>query len=164
MELIGTSTLAATGNVTFGSIPQGYKHLQIRGMARDAGATSGGIGVFMRLNGVTTTNYSWHSLVGTTAPPSSNATPSTTAINVGYASGNGGNYNAFSAFVIDLYDYTNSNTNKTVRSLTGISSGYSSINLHSGLYYSTGAVTQIDLYTSNGMLSGTRWSLYGVKG
>ena len=50
--LIQRTTLSSTGTVTFTSIPQTYKHLQIRFLARHS--ASGNINGLVRLNGSST--------------------------------------------------------------------------------------------------------------
>jgi len=163
-ELISTQVLVATQNVTFSSIPQGYKHLQLRIAARDASAGSGGISTSLRLNNVSTSSYAWHQLLGNGGSATTSVSTSATSMNVGYVVANGGTPSAFGGFVIDILDYTNASTNKTVRSLGGLASGYQYVALHSGVLLSAGAVTQIDLFTSSGFTANSRFSLYGVRG
>ena len=46
----------SSGTITFSSIPQTYKHLQIRGIGR-LDVVTGGVSTRIRLNGDTTSNY-----------------------------------------------------------------------------------------------------------
>lgn len=165
-ELISTQVLSSTGNVTFSSIPQGYKHLQLRVVARDATASSGNTSLFMRFNGATGSSYTQHSVYGAGSTPSSSGSSSAqTALYVGPVPTNTGNAGQFIALVADILDYTNTNKNAVLRVFSGTTGGASTqVGLYSGAYLSASAVSQIDIYTSSGLVSGSRFSLYGVRG
>ena len=80
-EHIQSITVGSLGasSVTFSNIPQGYKHLQIRGVARTAydGAYDA---LFMQFNGdASTANYVTHALNGDGASATSNYTATGTA-------------------------------------------------------------------------------------
>jgi hypothetical protein len=63
-ELIQTQVIGGeTVSVTLSSIPQTYKHLQIRGVVRLGGFNTSA-GFNMRLNNDSTSNYYWHRLRG----------------------------------------------------------------------------------------------------
>lgn len=164
-ELISTQILPSNGQVSFTNIAQTYKHLQLRWVARDASSTSGGVLVSARVNGATAANYAWHLLNSTGATPVSGNSTSASAIGVGYTTQNGASAGIFGVGVIDILDYTNTTTNKTFRSFSGNVSSYNQLALLSGVYWgATSAITQIDLFTTNGFIAGSRFSLYGVKG
>lgn len=163
-ELISTTILGSnTNTVSFSSIVSTYKHLQIRVASRGSGSNSDLWS--MRINSDTGSNYAFHRLRGTGSAVASAA--STTQTRIGYlaqpySSDTSGN---FSPAIIDILDYAGSK-NKTVRLFSGADSvGGSHITLGSGLWASTSAVTSISLYTdSESFLTGSRFSLYGVKG
>jgi hypothetical protein len=71
--------------------------------------------------------------------------------------------------VSDIFDYTNPNKNKTVRSFGGVDWNGSlegAIYYSSGLYLQTTPITTIKLsaYGSNLISANSRFSLYGLKG
>lgn len=171
MELISTTILGSNqSSVTFSSITGTYKHLQIRMVTRNsnAGATYDNSST-MTFNGDTTTsNYYWHALEGNGSgvnTPYSNSyvgmiRNTSTGLNV---------TNAFAPYIIDILDYANSNKNKTIKSLNGQNnSTYSSfgVGLNSGVWFSNSAITSITIGASSGnnWVTGSRFSLYGIKG
>jgi len=74
--------------------------------------------------------------------------------------------NIFGVAVIDILDYTNTNKYKTTRSLLGYdANGSGGIELDSGLWQNTAAITQIDLITGGtNFQQYTSAALYGIKG
>jgi hypothetical protein len=68
------------------------------------------------------------------------------------------------AFVCDILDPFETTKNKTIRSLAGYGSG-GNVNLYSGLWINTSALTSITILASSGnFASASRFSLYGIKG
>ena len=170
-ESIATVTVGSGGSstVSFTSIPQTYKHLQIRAFARN---TSTGNDVFslLRFNGSSASAYATHYLIGTGSATASGFNgPSVTDMFsiVTWGSGSSMNSNVFSAGIIDILDYTSTTKNKTVRTLTGVDgNGMGQIDLTSGLWLASPvAVTQIDLLVqSNNYAEYSSFALYGIKG
>jgi len=166
-ESIATVTVGAggTGTITFSSIPQTYKHLQIRGIAAGADA-SDETPLNIRINGVTTTSYSVHYLYGngTTATAAANS-PNKNVMSFFYIVGSTGLANAFGVFVIDILDYANTTTNKTLKGLVGNDrNGAGTIALNSGLAFaSTAAVSSIRLYGNSNISQYSSFALYGIK-
>jgi hypothetical protein len=168
-ESIATTTITAdTASVTFSSIPQTFKHLQLRMFAKTDRADTDDV-TLMQFNGDTAANYSWHWLRGNgTAPAGSAAGASQSYIYLNYAcSGNSSASNVFGACVLDIPDYANTNKYKTTRSLHGYDlNGQGWIYLASGNWRSTSAITSIVLDQQYG----TNWkqyssfALYGIKG
>lgn len=161
-ESIATVTLgSAASSITFSSIPSTYSHLQIRGYGL---ATANGLSFRMRANNDSGSNYAIHALLGDGASASAAAITSTTSVIVGTAPESttyGG------VFVCDVLDYSNTNKNKTTRSLAGAdmngSGGYSV--LYSGLWMSTSAIDRLDvLVLTNNFAAGSTFALYGIKG
>jgi hypothetical protein len=60
-------------------------------------------------------------------------------------------------------DFSNTSKNKTIRALTGGIDTETDINLTSGAWYSTAAVTSITFALATNYNAGSRFSLYGVK-
>jgi hypothetical protein len=166
-ELISTTVLPSNAaNVTFdvSTFASTYKHLQIRIVA---GHTNEGAGnaVVIRLNGDTGSNYVFHELGGGGSSVYSVANTSQT-FGLAVALRQPLSNTVFGAGVVDILDAYSTTKNKTIRTLTGVASSPNSIILlGSGLRVSTEAVSSITLLPSAGNLStGSRFSLYGIKG
>jgi hypothetical protein len=75
----------------------------------------------------------------------------------------------FSAVILDILDYSLTTKNKATRALMGYeinaASNTYNLNYHSGLWMSTSAITQIDLFPDTGNFAQyTQFALYGIKG
>jgi hypothetical protein len=157
-----TGTEASVVFSSLNTLAAGYKHLQIR-MAARSSFSSTTVGVYSRFNTDTGNNYNGHFLLGN----GSNVLSGTTG-NVNYAlsgliSGASAAADNFGVTVIDLLDFSNTSKNKTTRALGG-STGGNRIDLHSGLWMNTNAVTTWTLLPDAGSwVANTRISLYGVK-
>lgn len=152
-----------TSSITFSNIPQTYQHLQIRGVARNTGTTNRSVSV--QFNGDTTSSYAWHLLGGN---------GSSTAVENGVSQTNAQSFsqvysnasaNIFSAFVMDILDYSSVSKNTTIRTIgSREENGAGLVSIYSGLWNSTSAVTSIKLYPlSDSLAEYTTLSLYGVK-
>jgi len=171
-ESIATATgTGSSGVITFSSIPSTYKHLQIRGIAKDtysAGAVE--LPTRVRFNSDTGNNYIMHNLNGngTSAAAQYEATGtnaffkfrgSNLSSDATYA-----NMNAVS--ILDIIDYADTSKYKTARGFSGNDrNGAGSIFLISGLWLSTSAISTITL-TADGTnwTTSTTFALYGIKG
>ena len=168
-ESIATYTVGAGGQstISFTTIPQTFKHLQIRAIARTSNPTTLD-DTWIRFNSDAGSNYRSHQLRGDGA--------SATAADLGSATyaasfpvpGTSTTSSIFAGGVIDILDYTNTNKNKTVRSLSGYdANGSGNIFFRSSLWLNTSAITQIDLTWQNGAYNAPQYSsfaLYGIKG
>jgi hypothetical protein len=159
----------SSGTVSFTSIPSTYKHLQIRGIARtDLAGNYPALSV--RINGDGgASKYGYQRLYGTAAT------------NDSLADANGAGANAFmltvsadslassifGAFVLDIVDYTDTNKNKAMKSLSGANgNGSGNAMVVAGTYYSNDTVTQIDIIAGAGQNIKTlsQFALYGIRG
>ena len=168
-ESIATTTLS-TGNatITFSSIPATYTHLQIRIIARDERAITGGNAFYAGFNSDTTAaNYKAHQVYGDGSAAGAEAiNGNTRGAYCGVSAGNSNGSNIFSGTVIDILDYANTSKNKTIRSLSGIdNNGSGQIGFSSGLWMSLTAITTITLknVTDNLFKQYSSFALYGVK-
>lgn len=167
-ESIATYEVGAGGasSVTFSSIPNTYKHLQIRGINRFAGFDTG-YGIYFN-NNTTTTNYYSHAING------NGASAFTQTMQDGFLIWNQPNNNAssgiFGAFVADILDYSSTSKNKTVRTLFGFDrNGAGTLGLASVLWVNTSAITTIKLDaraqgSTSDFAQYSHFALYGVKG
>jgi hypothetical protein len=167
-ELISTNILAnsTTATVSFSSLPQTYKHLQLRMTVRTTENTSAGSYLIVRQNSDATTSYSYHLLYGNGSGVFSSAI---TSQNNGYLERYPNAFDStgmFGASILDYLDYSNTTTNKTSRLFSGhYGSSNRQIGLFSNLWMKTNAITQIDISAVSGNFTqGTRFSLYGIKG
>lgn len=169
-DLLETTTLTTSASsVTFSGLGaySGYKHLQVRAVARTLdGGTIDGINI--NLNGISAGNaYAKHELRGSgSSVTSRNDSNQNELFGFFGVPGNTATANAFGCAVIDILDFSSSNQNTTLRALGGfIHSSGQRVQLISGLFNSTNAVTSIFFEANGGsnLAVGTRFSLYGVK-
>ena len=166
-ESIDTVTVGSGGSasVSFTSIPADYTHLQVRGILRSTRALSQA-GVLFRLNSDTGSNYSFHGLLGDGSGAFSNGSTNDTYINMGEFPAGNASSGIFGAFVVDILDYKDTNKYKTVRLSTGQDrNGAGEINLRSGNWRNTNAITSITILESiSNMAEFSSFALYGIKG
>lgn len=158
----GSSTSTITFDVT--GLGSTYKHLQIRSVGRTAQALSDAI-QWIRFNGDTASNYSYHWLTGNGTTVSSNSGVSQTLIRAGTDVGSTSGANIFGANIIDILDPFTGSKYTTTRSLSGAVGSTSQIFLLSGSWRSTATVTSISVIVNNlNFVAGSRFSLYGIRG
>jgi hypothetical protein len=171
-ESIATVTVGAGGSASasFTSIPSTYKHLQLRWIGRASQANTG-LGVYMRINGNTGSNYARHWLRGNGSAASSAAATSASQIDIGGVPGASSPSGIFGVGIIDILDYTNTNKYKTIRSLQGTNQNTTAddnVFFASGfMFANTNAVTQIDVIadsSSPGFVQYSQFALYGIRG
>jgi hypothetical protein len=121
----------------------------------------------LRFNGDSGTNYSWHYLLGSGTAVETGANTNRNDISIDRAAGATGGTNVFGATITDILDAYSTTKNKTVRSSGGIlASGQTEIWLESGAWRDTSSVSSITILPGVGtnLVSGSRFSLYGIKG
>jgi hypothetical protein len=165
-ELVESVFLAATTpSVTFSNLNQyatEYKHLQIRATARTSRAEINDA-IFIRINGDTGSNYARHQLFGNGSTVSSIAAASETSTgNIGIT-GNTATANVFGSAVLDFIDAYSSTKNTTIRNLSGVPVNFNQAMFSSGLYNNTASITSITLFPIASFVSGSRFSLYGIR-
>lgn len=170
-ESIATITVSntSTTTVTFSTIPQTYAHLQVRAVARgtESAATLGS--PTMRFNNDSGSNYADHRF-GTFGSGTFADTEyaQAQAAGIGWIAGGTADANTFGALIMDIFEYTNTNKYKTVKSHPGVavnsSGGWAA--LTSNLWLSTAAITRIDFSvgSANPWVPGTQFALYGMRG
>lgn len=162
-ESIATASGSGVSNFTFSSIPSTYQHLQIRYYIPNCSTAPGNVWYYP--NGDSTANKSLHELSGTGA-----------AAAVGGVTGLPWNRIGYQAFansyplvgIVDILDYTNTNKNKTTRSLYANdlnSTTNQYIGLVSGYIPITAVFSSITIGRDSGTFpTGTSFALYGIKG
>lgn len=169
MELIGTIRVGSGGisTITFSNIPQEYKHLQIRGIARntDSGQTlrySTG-----QFNGVSSASYANQYLVGSgSATAGSSSYVSTSGIYIDYIPAGLAAASIFNGFIVDILDYSSALKNKTTKALIGVDlNGSGAMLFASGMFINTSAITSFSITPLTGNWAQyTRFSIYGIRG
>ena len=172
MEPISAITLsAAQGTIEFNNIPGTYTHLQLRIFLRDS-RNYGRNDIYMQVGNSTVdtgTNYSWHRLYGDGTSAASNAGSTQNFMNIATLCANTAPTNTFGTAIVDILDYSNTNKNKTIRTLAGGDNNNTAeppyISLTSGNWRSSSAITIIRLYDESGsnFMANSSFSLYGIK-
>jgi uncharacterized protein YegP (UPF0339 family) len=160
----GSYVSIATGNgtgssptITLSSIPQTFKHLEIRTFA-----TSSGNWAMMKINSDSGSNYTNHFFYGN----------GTTIAVSGYTSQTslyGTRANIYASIksvgIISILDYSSTTKYKTIRGVTGEDAGYEGfLVMSSGLWLNTSAITSIEFITQSGNWNSTNsFALYGIK-
>ena len=160
-----TSTASSVEFTGLGSYSD-YQHLELRCVSKCTQNFVGIRSMQMQLNSDTSNAYARHTLGSSGASPFSQASSSTSQMEVEYAVPTTiAGTDDFGAAIISILDFSNTSKNTTVRSFAGAAAGSSAqgITFNSGLYTSTNAVTSIKLFASYDFRIGSRFSLYGVK-
>jgi hypothetical protein len=175
-ESIATVTVGSGGSssIEFTSIPNTYKHLEIRGILRDNRSIGSNIFWSDLLvqcgNGSIDTgnNYSMHRLYADGSSVGSGAQTTYSSIawwdcvpNTQYIAAN-----IFNGTIITILDYANTNKYKTFRGIMGWEANtvQSKMQMGSGLWMNTSAITNIKIATSATLQQYSQLALYGIKG
>ena len=155
------STLVGSGGantVIFNDIPQGYKHLQIRCLAKN---NTGIYWVITQFNSDASAAYSYHDIYADGASVGAEGYANKSECNTFLTSST-----QFGVGVVDILDYSNTNKYKTLRSIGGYDangSGY--VTISSIGWRGTAPITSIKLYSYiSNFTQYSRFSLYGIKG
>jgi hypothetical protein len=158
-EPIATNTLgSAAATVTFSSIPGTYTDLVLVISARMSGG-GGASAIQAQFNSDTASNYSFTLVTGTGSSVDSSGASSQTQMAVGLATDTAGEW---STNIIQVMNYSNTTTNKTVLARAGIASDRTRALVN--LWRSTSAITSI-LIINNGsvnFVAGSTFTLYGI--
>jgi hypothetical protein len=173
-DSIATVTLTSSqSSISFTSIPQTYRHLQVRALMRNDISGGNTSTIFVGMNSDTGANYSSHrayggggGTTGVNTTGTSLVTPSNTH-GIGAGAGSTATTGVVGANIIDFLDYTNTNKYKTVRSYGGIANNASEqyVLVWSQAWTNTNAITTLT-FTSNAtnFVSGCVFALYGIEG
>ena len=164
-SLANVTLSASAASITFTGIPSGYKHLQLRILARATYAPSDTGGI-LNFNSDSGANYAWHRIYGDGSAATSGGSSSATFARIDRLTGGSSLSNVFGAMVVDILDYANTSKYKTIRSLGGYdANGTGWIGFNSALWMNTSAITSITFANadSTNLVQYTQASLYGVK-
>ncbi len=164
-DSLATVTVPATAvaSIEFAGIPSGYKHLQIRYVAIPS-STAAIYRIRGQFNSDTGNNYATHLLYGGGASAAAAAASTTNQFTAG-SSVLGLTANQVVVGILDIFDYSNTNKYKTARILAGGDfNGSGEVDLNSGLWMNTAAITSIKLYFDTANLKQySSFALYGIK-
>jgi hypothetical protein len=142
----------ATSSYTFTSIPSTYTDLVLIFNGTSSISTTG----TLQFNSDTATNYSNTYVFGNGTSVASGRSDNQTATYQFYPS------TTISTAIINIMNYSNTTTNKTVITRVANTSSYALANV--GLWRSTSAITSIAVLTTGGTFSvGSTFTLYGIK-
>jgi len=162
-------SFGGASTIQFNSIPQTYTHLQLHIFAQTSRSGAITDGMNIQFNGDTGSNYSQHWLQGNGSAATAYGYASQTR---GWLGGSGGASGYFSANIVDILDYTNTNKYKTHRYLMGTdANGSGLIEIGSGVWFKSGTGSNIsDPISSFTILPDyspyvqySSFALYGVK-
>lgn len=155
-EPIATASPNGVNSYSFTSIPGTYTDLRL---VIFAVSNTGGSGINIQLNSITTTIYSQTNIKGDGSTATSNRYSNE---DQWYFGESPGVTSVPSLVTIDFFNYAGS-TNKTVLSTNANDKNGSGVVFRRvGLWRSTAAITSITVFTS-GTVTGTTATLYGIK-
>lgn len=155
-DKITATTLSGASTYTFTSIPATYTDLVL--VLGSLTFSSGG-NPQIQFNSDTATNYSNTDLYGTGSAAGSTRNTSNNYINVGFSATNGSATEP-STIIVQVMNYSNSTTNKTLLGRGNRAGGEVQTNV--GLWRNTAAITSMTVKVGSGSLTGTA-TLYGIK-
>lgn len=158
------ATYAITGSpntVSFNSF-SGYTDLVLVASARGNYADTLGI-MRIRFNGDSGSNYSMTQMYGNGSTATSARVSNQTSFGLEYTSGNSDTANVFSPVILNIQNYSNSTTYKTLLARTN-NAGVRVV-AQVGLWRSTSAITSIaiDEVLGTNWAVGSTFTLYGIK-
>ena len=168
---IETATVGSGGqpSITFSSIPQIYKHLQVRVMSRSTNASYYSQ-IFFKINGAT--SYYRHLILadGVNNPPGAYGYTAQPNASLGYLAGNNVITNSFGVAILDILDYTNTNKYKTYKGLFGLNNNSQAspdtyMGVVSGTYSGLDGINSLVFTPESGSFAQyTSFALYGIQG
>lgn len=158
-EPIATTTLgSAASSVTFSSISSTYTDLVLVYNGKFASANGQ---IALQFNSDTGSNYSNTELYGNGSTAGSSRESNVTSMRLGYTQ----TANIENMNIMQIMNYSNSTTNKTVIARQNTAGSASGAAAHVGLWRSTAAINAINIICYNGInfATGSTFTLYGVK-
>jgi hypothetical protein len=165
-EQIATTLVSSSqASVSFASIPQTYKHLQLRYVTKPVSLTYVS-NTFLQPNDSTNKNNGYiHYISGDGSSVSSNNISNRTSSTSDVIPANGA-ASAFGVGIVDILDYNLTSKNKVYRTLAGFhDTNERRIMLQSSNIVLLDAITKLTFtIDGNNIATGSRFSLYGIKG
>lgn len=163
IEIDKVTVETATPSITFNSIPSTYTDLVIVASFKASSTTI--VTPSIRFNGDTNTNYSNTSMYSNASTMTSYRWTNTNKAFLGdfYA---GVSNNAFIPYIININNYSNSSTYKTILcGYSQINSSNAEIGKTAAMWRNTNAITSVTITSDGGQnfAVGSTFSLYGIK-
>lgn len=164
-DLIATGFGSGTAtSVTFDSIPQAYKQLQLRYVAKSSTTATT---LQLRLNGSSSAVYTRFGRASNGSALASTDEQNATSITLPFGVAPSTVSGIYSGGIIDIIDYADAKT-KQVRAFSGYFSEATvrSLDYSVGLYNDSAAISSLSINTGGANFLDTlsRFSLYGIKG
>jgi len=158
---ISSVTLSeATSSITFSGIPQTYTDLFI--VADGYNNTGDFYTTIIRFNGDSSSNYSRTRFVGDGSSPSNSRLTNQTGATINSGGGWGTNNNGSGNMLINIPNYSNTTTFKTILSRSNTAATAVELNLLT--WRSTSAITSIEMFTNGATYrAGSTFNLYGIN-
>ena len=157
---------SGTSLITFSSIPQTYKHLQIRIMSRDARAATLN-NLQMQINGTTgTPPYTYHSMIADGSTVTADSGTGAGATDYIYEPSTSTTASVFGVSIFDITNYSDSSQRKAIRMIGGYdANGSGRVNFTSSLWVDISPVTTLYFRNSSNanFVQYSSFSLYGIK-
>jgi len=167
MDALGVVVLSASASsIDFLSIPQTYSHLQIRYLAQSSNSATAADNLAFRFNSDTGANYTRHYLDGSGSSATAGSNTGVTQVYATCSQTSATYPSNFGVGILDILDYTNTNKYTTTRALSGVDFNATggAVQLTSGLWLNTAAITSINIRALAGNLTQySSFSLYGIK-
>lgn len=169
-ESIATVTVGAGGSssIVFNSIPATYKNLQIRYLARTDRSGSAEDNIQLRFNSDSGNNYNTNVFYGDGSGFGSFSDGTSVTFNTRtMAAASSASANVFAMGIYDIFEYSNTSINKTVKALSGYDQSASAqVRLSSGIWFNTAAISSITMVssTNSNFVQNSTFALYGMKG
>lgn len=167
-DKIATTTLGSNqSQITFDSISGSYTDIVLICSYRDTRAQAYAY-PFIRFNNDSGSNYSITRVYGSGTTAFSGRESNMARLNIGEGAGASNPANEYTPHIVNIMNYSNSTTYKTVilRSNNPSGNGDVQVNAQVGLWRNTSAITRLDIFPDGGggtnIASGTTFTLYGI--
>lgn len=162
---LATQTLTtASASVTFSNISGNYTDLVLMCKARGSDTSAVYDAIGLQFNGDTSSKYSNTEISGDGSTAGSYRRTSQTSLTFGRLSPSTNSFLAFDASYVNIQNYSNATTYKSVLSRTSAMNEYYEVIASAGLWASTSAITSIKLIpaVSANFVAGSTFTLYGI--
>lgn len=173
-DSISTVTVGAGGSatITFSSIPNTYKHLQVRMFGQTNRSDSTQDAVMVQFNNdASDSSYTRHVMLGDGSTTSAGAgttgsASASAAFGIRFGTNQSGTQR-WGAGILDILDYTNTAKYTTTRAIGGTDNNSTGlVGISSNLWVNTSVITTIVIKPHTGSLFNqySSFALYGIKG
>lgn len=152
----------ATATVQFTSIPQGYTDLILVNNSK-ASTTGTGAAISIQCNSDTGSNYSQTSVQGDGTSAISERYSNTNALDGGRITTSNASNTNWGMGITHFQNYSNTTTNKTILTRSSVSNEAWPVYAAVSMWRNTAAITSLTITCGSNFVSGSTFSLYGIK-